>query len=285
MFKPPLLIVFSFGLLFATSPSNSAAQNNKNKNNNRNDERRENEAVQKAQKDFNAAEKALHEAEKSARQAADKVKGAERDQSKAASQLKKQHDDLEAQHADLLGLTAARRTRDTARSAYEKGGEPILKAVAESPKYQAAVEAAKNADRRLAILRQDKEGDASDRLKQLADLSRTKLVPSQMEREALDAESSLKPQRTDLKAAEEAVARTREAVEKAVERDPALKSAKEVFEKAKSEVVSARREADKEGRQMAEARQKLAREQKDLQQKIYADRRDDNKGNKNKNKR
>ena len=57
MFKPLLVTIFSFGLLLTASPSTSAAQNNKN--NNKNDERREIEAVQKAQQDVNAAEKTL----------------------------------------------------------------------------------------------------------------------------------------------------------------------------------------------------------------------------------
>jgi hypothetical protein len=285
MFRPLLFTILSFGVLFALSPSAASAQNNKNKNNaNRNDERRENEAVQKAQKDVNAAEKLLREAEKSARQAVERLKGAERDQTKAASHLQKQRDELEAKHADLLGLTEARRTLDAARRAYEKAGEPILKAVAESARYKSAVEDAKTADRRLATVREDKEGDAPDRLKQMSELAKTKLVPKQMEREALDAESSLKSQRAEFKAAEDAVTRTHAAVEKAVEKDPAIKSAKDAFEKAKSDLVAARREAEKEARQMTDARQKLAREQQDLQQKINADRKDDNKP-KNKNKR
>ena len=280
MFKLLLVTVLSFGILLTVGPSASAAQNNKN--NNQNDERRENEAVQKAQQDVNAAEKSLRDVEKSAKQAAEKVRDAERDQSKATGHLQKLRDDLEAKHADLLELTEAKRTLNTARAAYEKAGAPILKAVVESDKYKAAVEAAKNADRRLATVREDQEGDASDRLKQMTELSKTKLVPGQMEREALDAESSLSPQRTELKAAEATAAKAHEAVEKAVEKDPALKSAKDAFEKAKDHVVAARHESAKEARQMTDARQKLTREQQNLQQKINADRKDDNKPKKNK---
>ena len=53
--------------------------------------------------------------------------------------------------------------------------------------------------------------------------------------------------------------RAHEAVAKAVENDPAFKSAKEAFEKAKNDIVSARREAGKEARQMVDARQKFTR--------------------------
>ncbi len=287
MNKRPYLTALACGWLIASGPFISAAQTGKNKQTNaqKNDERRENEAVQKAQKDVNAAEKIVKEAEKSARQAVDQIKGAERDQAQAAGHLKQKRDDLEAKHAELVGLSEARRTLTAARSAYEKAGEPILKALAETPKFKAAVEAAKNADRRLATLRENPEGDAADRLRQLADLSKTKLVPTQLEREALDAESALQPQQSALKAAEAAVAKAHEALEKAVEKDPALKSAKDDFEKAKDHVAAAKRESAREAKQLADAKQKLAREQQDLQQKIAADRKDDNKGKNNKNKK
>lgn len=145
MFKPLLLTAISVGVLLVSAASYAAAQNGKD-NNNKNDERRENEAVQKAQKDADAAKKALNEVEKSAKQAADKIKDAERDQAKASSHLQKQGYELEAKHADLLGLTEARRTLNAARSAYEKSGKPVLEAVAESDKYKAAVEAASPGD-------------------------------------------------------------------------------------------------------------------------------------------
>ena len=289
MFKLLLLITtVGFGLYFATSPFVSAAQNGKNNNQTKaqkNDERRENEAVQKAQKDVKAAEKVFGDAEKSARQAAEKLKSAVRDQSKATSQIQKRRDDLEAKHADLVGLTEARRTLDAARKAYETAGAPILKQVAESAKYKEALEVAKSADCRLAALREDSDGDDSTRLKQMAEAAKAKQHPARLEREALDAEQSLKPECNKLRAAEEAVAKANDAMEKAVERDPELKSAKEAFEKAKDHVAAARRESVQEAKQLADAKQKLTREQNDLQQKITADRKDDNKGKNNKNKK
>ncbi|MEK6262273.1 MAG: hypothetical protein AABP62_27055 [Planctomycetota bacterium] len=288
MSKLLLLAVLSVGVLLASAPLSAVAQNGKNNNKTnaqKNDERRENDAVQKAQKDVNAAEKTLRDAEKSARQAAEKLKSAVRDQSKAAGQIQKRRDDLEAKHADLVGLAEARRTLDAARKAYETAGAPILKQVAETAQYKEALEAAKNADRRLAALRDDNEGDDGDRLKQMVEAAKTKQLPARLEREALDAEESLKPERTKLKAAEEAVAKASDAMEKAVEKDPELKSAKSAFEQVKDQVAAARRESAQEARQMADARQKLAREQQDLQQKINADRKDDNTGKNKKNKK
>ncbi len=278
-----LLTFVSCGLLVSGNSGADAAQAGKNNKNNKqkNDERRENEAVQKAQKDVNEAEKSLREAEKSARQALEKLKGAERDQAKAASQLQKIRDDLEKKHADLTGVSEARRNLEDARRTYRTAGEPVLKRLAETSDYKKAVEAAKDADKRLSELRGDKDADADERRQQLAEASKVKLVPSQMERDALDAEQSLKSQRAKLKAAEEALAKSHDAMEKAIEKDPAIRSAKEAFEKSKREVAAARKVADQEGRQLTDARQKLAREQNDLQQKIAADRRDDNKPNNN----
>lgn len=287
MLKILILASLAAGVWFASTPLLTAAQNGKNNNKNntqKNDERRENDAVQKAKKDVDAAEKVARDAEKSARQAADKLKGAIRDQSKAASQIQKRRDDLEEKHGDLVGLTEARRTLDAARKTYEKSGSPILKQVTESASYQEAVETAKQADRRLSALRDDTDLEDGERLKQMADAAKTKQLPARLEREALDAEESLKSERNALRAAEQAVAKASDAMEKAVEKDPELKSAKDTFESAKNQVAAARRESAKEAKQWADAKQKLSREQNDLQQKVNADRKDDNKG-KNKNKR
>jgi chromosome segregation ATPase len=283
MAKSRLLKTLLLGGLLAFASQVMAAQNGKN-NNQKNDERRENEAVQKAQKDVSAAEKVVRDAEKSARQAADKLKGAFRDQSKAASQIQKRRDDLEEKHADLVGLTEARRSLDTTRQAYEKAGAPILKQVTESTRYRDAQDAAKQADRRLNALRGDEDLEDGERLKLMADAAKTKQLPAQLEREALDAEESLKDERTALRMAEQAVVKANAAMDKAVEKDPELKAAKDAFESAKDHFTAARRESLKEAKQLADARQKLSREQNDLQQKINADRKDDNKP-KNKNKR
>ena len=287
MFKPLLLTALMTSCFIANVPLVSAAQNGKNNNKTnaqKNDERRENDAVQKAQKDVSAAEKMAHDAEKSARQAAEKHKAAIRDQSKAASQIQKRRDDLEEKQGDLVGLTEARRTLDAARKTYEKSGSPILKRVTESPSYKEAIETAKQADRRLSALRDDTDLEDGERLKQMVDAAKTKQLPARLERDALDAEESLKSERGALRAAEQAVVKANDAMEKAVEKDPELKAAKDTFESAKDHVAAARRESSKEAKQLADAKQKLSREQNDLQQKINADRKDDNKP-KNKNKR
>ena len=281
MFKLLRLAALSLSVLLTVVPFAAAAQNGKKNNNQKNDERREDAAVQKARQDVNAAEKSLHESEKSARQAADKLKAALRDQSKAASQIQKRRDDLEEKHADLLGLTEARRTLDAARKAYHKAGAPILKHVTESAKHKEALEVAKQADQRLSALRADEDLDDNERLKLMAEAAKSKQLPDRLEREALDADESLKSERSYLRDAEAAFAKANTAMEKAVEKDPELKSAKDAFEVAKDQAAAARRESAKETRQMADARQKLAREQNDLQQKINADRKDDNKPKKN----
>lgn len=283
MIRELAFVVVGFGVVINSTVEVMAAKNNKQTNAQKNDEKRENQAVQNAQRDVSEAQKKLRDAEKTARQAAEKVKAALLDQQRAASQIQKRRDELEEKHADLVGLTEARRRLDAARKAYEEAGEPILKKLAETDKYKAAIETAKSADRRLADLRDGDAGD-SDRLKQMADAAKDKQLPSRLQREALDAEVSLKSERNALKSAEEAVARASDALESAVEKDAGLKSAKDAFEKSKDHVVAARRESEREARDLAEARQKLAREQQDLQQKINADRRDDNKGKNNKKK-
>lgn len=274
----PLIVILAGA---ATGQVAGAAQQT---NAQKNDERRENEAVRKARQDVKAAQDAETAAERSSRKAADELKAAERTLVQAARQLQTLRETLEDKHADAVGLVEARRAAEAAQRAYEAAGKPVLQRLAETAKYQAAVAAAKEADQRLASLRSATDGDPDLHRKQLAEAARIKLVPGQLEREALDADASLKSEREQLMAAEANVAAIRKDVDRAIEKDPALKAAAERIEQARQAVSGARRNADREGRQLADARQKLVREQQDLQQKIAADRRDDNKPNPKKNK-
>ena len=260
-----------------------AAQNGRQTQAQKNDEKRENEAVHKAQQDVKAAQAAETAAERSAKKAIDELRSAERELVQAASNLKKVREDLEEKHAESAGLTAARKNAESARMAYESAGKPVLQRLAETAKHKQAVAAAKEAEQRLARLRNDSDGNADDRIKQSAEAARIKLVPGQLERGALDAESSLKPHRDKLTAAEVAVVAARKTADRAIDKDPALKGATDKVERAKEAVASARRNAGQEEKQLVAARQKLAREQQDLQQKIAADKRDDNKPNPKKN--
>lgn len=248
------------------------------------DERRENEAVRKARQDVKAAQDAETEAEKAARKSADELKSAGRALTQAARQLQTLRDSLEDKHSEGAGLAEARRAAEAAQRDYQAAGEPVLRRLKETSKYQSAVAAAKEADQRMVSLRTDTDADFDMNLKELAEAARIKLVPGQMEREALDADASLQSQQARLVTAEAAIAAIRKDVDRAIEKDPALKAATERIEQARQAVAVARRNAEREERQLAGARQKLAREQQDLQQKIAADRRDDNKPNPKKNK-
>lgn len=261
-----------------------ANANGNNRNNaQRNDEKRENEAVDKARKDVNNAERVVKDAERALKQVSDKLRSAEVEHSRAASTIQRVRDELETRHGDLTGFTEAKRKLDEARRTYEKAGEPILKRLAETDKYKSALEAAEKADRQIASLRQG-DVESAERIKQLAELAKTKLIPAQLERESLDADSSLENERKALREAEKAVAKSKDEVDRAVEKDPKLKDAKDAFEKAKDHVASVRKTVAQEAKQLADARQKLARENRDLQQKIAADQKDDNRG-KNKGKK
>lgn len=248
------------------------------------DERRENEAVRKARQDVKDAQDAETAAERSSRKAADELKAAERSLVRAARQLQSLRESLEDKYAEAAGLAEARRAVEAAQRDYQSAGQPILQRLKETAKYQAAVAAAKEADQRMIKLRAESDGDFETNRKELAEAARLKLVPGRLEREALDADAALKSERTRVVATEAAIATIRKDVDRAIEKDPALKAAAERIEQARQAVSAARRNADREERQLADARQKLAREQQDLQQKIAADRRDDNKPNPKKNK-
>ena len=252
----------------------SAAQNGKQTNAQKADERRENEAVRKAQQDVKTAQQAETTAERSLKKAVDELKGAERQLVQAASQLQKVKDDLEEKHSATHGLSDARMAAEEARREYDRAGQPF-----QTPKYQQAVEAARQADLQLTRLRNETDTNADDRRKAMVEAARVKLIPAQLQREALDSETSLKPQRAKLTAAEDAVAKIRKHVDQAIDKDAALRAVTDKIENLKQEIATARKSVSKEERDLAAARQKLAREQQDLQQKILADKRDDNKPN------
>ncbi len=273
---------FRFALLFAviTVPvCVNAAAKGKQTNAQKADERREDEAVRKAQQDVKSAQQAETTAERSFKKAVDELKAAERQLVQAASQLQKAKDDLEEKHSATHGLNDARTAAEEARREYERAGQPFLQKLAETPKYQQAVEAARQAELRLTRLRSETDTNADDRRKEMAEAARVKLIPAQLQREALDSEPSLKPQRAKLTAAEEAAAKVRKQVDQAIDKDAALRAVTDKIENLKQEIATARKSVSKEERDLAAARQKLAREQQDLQQKILADKRDDNKPN------
>lgn len=272
---------FLIGLLVLsmTMPA-AAAGNAKPTNAQRNDERHENEAVRKAQQDLKAARDSESDAERSVRRAQDQLQTAERSLLQAGNNLKKVRDELEKRHAESAGLLNARKAAEAARLSYQSTGDPVLRRLSETAAYRQAVEAAALADKRLETLRSEGEGESDDLRRQRAEAARIKLVPSQLERAALDAEPSLAAERARLIAAEDAVTVARKTVDRALERDPVVKAATDRVESARQDVASARRSLEKEQRQLTDARQKVAREQQDLQQKIAADRRDDNKPNK-----
>lgn len=273
------LIVILFGVTVVRSAS-AAQQTNAQKK----DERRENEAVRKARQDVKAAQDAETAAEKTARKSADELKAAGRALTQAARQLQTLRESLEDKHAEAAGLVEARRAVEAAQRDYQLAGQPVLQRLKETAKYQAAVAAAKEADQRMASLRAETDGDFETNRKELAEAARIKLVPGQLEREALDADGALKTERARVVTAEATIAAIRKDVDRAIEKDPALKTATERIEQARQAVNVARRSSDRDVRQLADARQKLAREQQDLQQKIAADRRDDNRPNPKKNK-
>ena len=271
-------------VLCGLPPVTSAAQKGKQTQAQKNEEKKEDEAVRKAQQSVKAAQDAENAAERQAKKAVDELKSAERGLVQAASNLKKVREDLEDKHAEAAGLAAARKNADAARKAYEAAGQPVLQRLAETAKHKQAVEAAKAAEQRLVRLRSEADGNADDRIKQSAEAARVKLVPGQLEREALDADSSLKPHRDKMVTAEEAVAAARKTADRLIDKDPALKAAIDKIDRAKEEVASSRRTAGLEEKQLVAARQKLAKEQQELQQKIAADKRDDNKTAPKKNK-
>lgn len=261
-----------FGLLLSTASADAPRRSQAAKN----DEKRENEAVRKAQQELKEAVDAERNAERSAQRAVDAVRTAERALTQATARLQKVRDELESKHAEAAKLTAARKTADEARQAYQAASQPFLQRLTETSAYQQALAAAQSAEESLKKLPSDDTADTAR--KERAELARAAQEPARLQREALEAETSLNPLRNRLKGADEGVAAAQRIIDRAIENDPALKEVRDQIERARQQVAAARKDAAQEERQLAEARQKVVRRRMDVQQKVAADQRDDNRG-------
>jgi len=272
-----LLALLFFGSLAGAQVH--ADQKGKQTNAQKRDEKRENEAVRQAQQDVKAAQSAEEAAEKGARQAREELVSAERSVIRAVSRLQSLRDEMEATHAEAAGLRDARREAEAARRAYETAGRPVLQRLAETEPYRSAVAAAKSADNLLTRRAKVSEDDSEAHLKEMAEAVRLKQIPGRLEREALDASPELQRERMRLVDAEAAVAAARLKADRAFEKDPVLRAANHDVSQAKKEASTASEAAAQADRRLTQSRQKLTREKQNLQQKIAADRRDDNQPN------
>lgn len=277
--RPPVLrLVAGFVVIqFAANPA--WAQKGKN-----NQERRDNQRVAAAEQDVKHAQEKLRDAERDL----DKAQSAKRDSASelksVTAKLKKTRDQVAAKLEQEFKIDSALADQSAAQQVYDKAKEPILTALKAKPEYQAALKAAEQARTKIKDIKLDLTIAESERKKQLSDASLATLAPNKLEQAAIDADSAAKDAKAKLSAASEKVAALREKIRKVIEADGEIKSAQAAFDKAKATDDKAQDKLAAEQKQLTEAQQKLAREQAQLAQAKLADKKNDGKNNKNKNK-
>lgn len=259
-----------------------AAQKNPQSNAQKRDEQRENEAVKKAQQHLNDVQKDLKENEGALRDVQSQLRQAIAQRKMATTALQKTIDRLESEHADLTGLTAARRELKSAQATFDEKAGPVRKQLETKPDFQAAQQALAKIKTALKSMDDDPEADR----KQLAkDFSAATAKVHELERAEFQRNPELSALQTKVDAAEKTVQQAVVKFEKAVEKDGDLKAARKGLEQAQQAEDRAEEAVAKAARTVAAARGKLVQANQQLQQKKLQDAKDDNRGkNKNKNK-
>lgn len=243
---------------------------NKGNQSRKQDEKRENEAVRKAQGEVQDAEKAIRKAETSLVDARRNLTKAIAERTAAGKNVQNTIDRLESEHAEGKGLIAARERFKSAQAAYEAAAEPIRERLKNDPAYVAAQT---NVDKTKAALKVE-EGDA--RLQAAKESAAALRKVRELEKAALERDPQAKKLNKEMDEAQAALQGTIERFNKAVENDPELKSAKKAFESAKKGEDQAESAIARETRDLGTARSKLAKAQQTLAQKKAADARDSN---------
>lgn len=277
MWFSAMLSVAWFCLPMEAAQKNPAKQTKTQKQ----DEQRENEAVRKAQDQLNEVQKDLKKAESGLREAQQHIQRAVAQRQSAASALQKTIDRLEGVHADLTGLTAARRTLKAVQAEFDEKAKPVRKGLESQADFQAAQQALARAKSAL----QPADDDVTADRKQLAkDYATAQAKVRALEQAAFRRDAELTALQDKINLREKQVQLAVDNFEKAVERDGDLKAARKAFDDAKAAENHAEDARLKAAREVAAARSKAAQATLQLQQKKLQDARDDNRGkNKGKN--
>lgn len=239
------------------------------------DERREDAAVRKAQDAVNEAQQAVRTAEGEQKTAEGKLREAAARRKAAAGALRKTLDRLEAEHADTTGLTAVRRSLKEAQAEFDLKARPVREALRKDADFRAAEAAVSRAEESLKGAE-----DPSDRETPLKERLAATNRLRELEDAAFRRDEVLRTLKDRVERSQAAVRQANERFERAVERDEALRAARKEFDSAQAAEERAEKAAATQARDLAAARDKLARATRQLQQKKLEDRRDDNRGTK-----
>jgi hypothetical protein len=235
-----------------------------NKPNDKGQERRDNQRVNAARDDVEEAQKKLAEESREVREAVVELVKAQAAAAESAQEVAGTRTAVEQRHGERAGLDRALEAAGQAQAAYDAAAKPILTSLHATEKYQAA---RKTADEARA--RSQAAADYDPKVLEMV------LAPTNMERDALTADSTAAKLKAALDERLGRVAAARTAVREAVENDSEVGKALGRLDRAKDAVDRAERKlADERAKALAAVR-KLAQEQAQLRQAIANDKKND----------
>jgi hypothetical protein len=257
------VVVALASLVFAQKPDNKGKGRN-------NDEKRENQRVDEAREALQSARQALEQAQRD-------VDKTEQEFKTDARRMQSAEEAARAKHADDPAVSKAKDVRVAAKAGFERLQQPLLETLQATAEYQAAVQQAAAARKRLEEIRGQTTLTVEERARKVKEQQQLVGKPALLEQAAIDADPDAKAAQEQLKLADHAFAKANQARDEKIEQDPELKQARSTFEAAK-------RNREKTQAAVARARQQAEQASQRLASAVAADQRDDNQNTKGKGK-
>jgi hypothetical protein len=231
----------SFVVIVSLSPALPAADgkgpaNQKNKNQRKESpqekarelaqkQREEAERLRKAANDLAKQEQAAFAA---ANQEIAEARTAHRVSSKSLAEAKTK---ASAEFEKSLGLEKALAEMNQTQKAFDQTAEPVLKSVREGAEYKTAKDKADRAEAAIKATKEDDTRSDAEKRARTAELFPATLAASDLEKKALKDHPGASAAAEKLEAARRRVSDLRAKVEEKVEKDPAVRAARESVEK------------------------------------------------------
>jgi chromosome segregation ATPase len=266
-------------------PAWSDAQNKNKNNKNSAQEKKDDQRIKSEQADVKKAQESLKDDQKELQDAQKELDAAEAKEKATRQQLEATRKRIEARIEAASGIDKALAEQDKQQAAYDAVATPVLNALKQTPEYQAALKRAKEADARIQQLRDDTTLPEDTKRKEIAQASKIKMEVSDLERTALESNSSVKAAKAKLSDAQSRVNDIRNKIRNQIESDAEISSGVLALRRAADATEAAGAKVLRIRQKIAADTAKLAQEQRQLQQAQIQDKANDKKNQNNLNKR
>lgn len=285
-YMPQTVRSFSFvvSLVAACFTSVPAAAQKKGSNDRR-DEQRENERVQKAEKEVTQARKTLNEVQGDLRTALKQLDAAQDKLVLAKRGLNEAKDTAEAELGSKLGIPEAIAAVNEKRKRFEELSKPILDKLHARPEWKTLETQVAKAKAERETLRENVELEDDERGKQLKALSEIISKPFNVETQAIQADADCMKARKELDDASAKLLETRKKLsESKIDAHPLVVSAKKTVTEVDKTVALSEKALATTRSSATKAQRSLQQALTELSRAKQADAADSNNGNKGKKK-